>query len=195
MNIKDKKQTTQNQYHDTVKSLNGWMRKLEQTQFSLSSRITAIENRLSIDSNNYEIQETTDSLQVKKQMKTNNLSNSSINQINDEIRQMKNEIDALSDIQENQENELNNISQVSHSNPVLIRLKGKEIPLEVSGIIGGILAILISIMIFFDGKNIITSPIFLGTIGVILITSSIIRSINFSNYLKNISKKHIDINK
>jgi hypothetical protein len=58
-----------------------------------------------------------------------------------------------------------------------IRLGAMEIPIEFSGIIGGLLAFSVAILVLLDQKAILLSPVFLFCVGVLLISSAMVKMI------------------
>ncbi len=65
-----------------------------------------------------------------------------------------------------------------------MRIGQKKITFEVTGVIGGFLSFLIAGLIAAGGKDIILSPVFLTSIGLVFLFSSIIKS--YSNSIKKL---------
>jgi len=62
--------------------------------------------------------------------------------------------------------------------PFSMRLGSLRIPLEITGIIGGILAFIIAVLLWLDQRSIVLSPWFLLLIGVVLLGSAVGKSIH-----------------
>lgn len=54
----------------------------------------------------------------------------------------------------------------------IVKIRGIEFPIEVTGIVGGILAFMIAILLNFGWKETIISPLFIFSVGIILIFST-----------------------
>ena len=65
-----------------------------------------------------------------------------------------------------------------------VRVGKIEVPIEITGIIGGFLAFIIAILLFGGHKDIVVSPPFVMFIGIVLLTATALKT-----YLINISKK------
>lgn len=59
-----------------------------------------------------------------------------------------------------------------------------EVPIEVTGIVGGILAFIIAALLFEGYKNLVISPVFVMFIGIVLVFAAALKT-----YLINISKR------
>lgn len=157
-----------------------------QKNTTFSSEVT---NNHQIDKNDlFEELATMQSLLVEQQHKISSLVNKSltkttnehtiqqhINQLNENLNTIQISVDAIQKRQAKQ----------SFS----MKVKGREIPIEISGIIGGVLAFIVAVLIGVGGKDIVVSPVFLSVIGVILIASSLFRSVNVTEVLKQLVTK------
>jgi hypothetical protein len=61
--------------------------------------------------------------------------------------------------------------------PLMVKLGAMEIPVEVTGIIGGLLAFTIAILVAMNQKAVLLSPVFLTAVGVLLIGSAMLKMI------------------
>jgi len=71
------------------------------------------------------------------------------------------------------------MKKIEQREPPVIRLGDMEVPIEITGIIGGILAFIVAFLVIIEQKDIIISPLFLSFIGIILIGSALIKSVDF----------------
>jgi len=209
-----KKDIANEKITDTQKSLQDmqkWLRKIEQNTESVSSRLGAVEQRLSYKTqlshpqwyteNNDEIKSEhhLKSDQRKADDKTNNINdvaeemmyiqtiiskqNKEMNQLKKQIQHQAEEesryqkqIQKLSSYVDTQRDDIESIRTVQSKRSLLMKVKGREIPLEISGIMGGVIAFLVALLVTFGGKEIVISPWFLSSIGIIFIASSLVRS-------------------
>ena len=66
------------------------------------------------------------------------------------------------------------LTQLEHrGQPLVMRLGRFELPLEVSGVLMGLLAFMVAALIFFDQKAVLGDPMFLAGIGMVFILSAI----------------------
>ena len=61
--------------------------------------------------------------------------------------------------------------------PLVMKLGAMEIPIEVTGIIGGLLAFTIAILVAMNQKTVLLSPVFLTAVGILLIGSAMVKMI------------------
>lgn len=190
-----------------ITSLKGWMRKLEQSNGSLSSRLLAVENRLSFLPNQYTSLSSHQYHDIPlyqiDEYQANKLNTSSQDHIieqlqtmNEELLQLKEQItqyeNLIADVEEQKQqlrSHLKDMESQYRKHAFIMKVHGREIPLEITGIIGGVLAFLIAALILFGGKDIIMTPLFLGLIGIIFIGSSIFRTLHKQSFIQNIFKR------
>lgn len=67
----------------------------------------------------------------------------------------------------------------------IVKIRGIEFPVEITGVIGGILAFVIGIFLIFGRKEVILSPSFVFSVGTILLISTGIKIYLFNR--KNVS--------
>ncbi len=207
-----KNKMNQQSFNETVKSIQEmqtWIRKIEQTTMSVSTRLNAIEQRLSAQtrlshpqwyntddemrtdsSDKIDIKDistvksllTDQSVQLHLLQSQRDQSKKTISELHHQLNTMQQSVDRMQEC-------INTKMENHNKNAVLMKIKGREIPLEISGIIGGVLALCIAILIGVGGKNIVVSPLFLALIGAILIVSSLLRSFNLSFFMKKLLSK------
>ncbi|HVQ01542.1 MAG TPA: hypothetical protein VMT57_08510 [Candidatus Thermoplasmatota archaeon] len=61
--------------------------------------------------------------------------------------------------------------------PLMMKLGAVEIPVEVTGIIGGLLAFSVAILVALDQKAVLLSPVFLAAVGMLLLGSALVKTI------------------
>lgn len=196
-----------------------WLRKMEQSTESISGRLAAVEQRLSLktrmshpqwyvnsekkekqshsftssseiknvlhlNENEYaEELATVQSLLAEQRNKIASLENKTVNSKTTETTTQQ-RLDQLNEHLNNIQNTVDSIQKRQSKRSFSMKVKGREIPIEISGIIGGVLAFIIAVLIGLGGKNVVVSPVFLTGIGCILIASSLFRSVNGTAVLK-----------
>jgi len=97
--------------------------------------------------------------------------NKSLDDTYEEIKKTRNiEIKFLTDFRRR-------IEKLEKKMPPTLKIRNTEIPIELSGVIAGIISILAAFLVLFNQQNLLVSPIFLGIIGLIFISSAIFKSI------------------
>ena len=61
--------------------------------------------------------------------------------------------------------------------PMVMKLGTMEIPVEITGVIGGILAFTIAILVALNQKAVLLSPVFLTAVGLLLIGSALVKAL------------------
>jgi hypothetical protein len=206
------------EYEENLQSMKSWVRKIEQTTLSVSSRLAAIERRISGQAENKKLNilgTTNQNRPLQNIIKNLDKSESKQNlvelstAINDEVLILENqiikqdaELAALIQTQENLLNELKEIKDyldslessqttlgvdlasrieyVERRAPPVMKLGNKEVPIEVTGVIGGLLMFVITILVLAGQKDVLISPVFLAIIGFILIISAILKTLKLS---------------
>jgi len=85
----------------------------------------------------------------------------------------------------------NRLEKIERRAPPVMKIGDMEIPIEITGIIGGILVFIIAIIVAFGQREIIISPPFLALIGSILIISSLFKMLKIrSTATKPFKKIH-----
>jgi len=212
---------------DSINSMRSWVRKIEQSTNSVSSRLAAVEKRISqrnSDSLNYPLpknilegpieqvfSELKDKKNIKKTEEVARLLDSEFYIMQEELINQKNEIllyaeefkklkDSLGEIKTEIENLRKSNTQISQEinfrlenierrEPPIMKIGNMEIPIEFSGVIGGLLAFFIAILVIAGQKDIILSPVFLSIVGVLLISSALFKTINLGSKVNRIYTK------
>ena len=68
------------------------------------------------------------------------------------------------------------LEKIERREPPVMRIGSMEIPIEFTGVIGGILVFIIAILVIVGQKEIIISPIFLAVVGILLISSALFKA-------------------
>jgi hypothetical protein len=203
---------------DNIQSLQGWMRKLEQDTISLSSRLTAVEKRLSWKKHEntsdtepytkvggalkkiFENIELKDHDPLQKEFdsldKAFALMHEQLNTQHHELLVLNERIEELDTCLDGLSEELKKgkrydepfledlrerMTRVEQKQPTPVILGGIEIPIELSGFIGGILAFIIAVIISMGESNIIVTPWFISLIGGVLIGSALLKTLHRSS--------------
>ncbi|MCX6664527.1 MAG: hypothetical protein NT038_00480 [Euryarchaeota archaeon] len=212
---------------ESIQSMQSWVRKIEQTTHSVSSRLAAVEKRLSSksyepldvslsDINDEEPPNILDSDVTKETTKDLEESVKFLDKnfitLSDEFVSQKNLITVLAEkfdrietavtenIKEFKQHQ-NQESQTTHDintrivyleqkEPPKLRIGKMEIPIEVTGVIGGILVFLIAILVVVGEKELIVSPLFLVLVGGVLLVSAMIKTVHINaSVVKFLRKK------
>jgi len=212
---------------ESIQSFRSWIRKLEQTANSLSSRLSAVEKRISHGSFSYStsnfqgaategsIERLFTDLQKEKQGKdideVSKILDKELAFIQEELIAQQTEIATLKDKLNEVESHLTGFTEeIKHSQvqdsknlndfairletierrePPVMKLAGIEIPIEITGVVGGILAFVLAILVVMDQKEIILSPLFLFLIGLVLFGSAIFKTFRIGSIAGKLFKK------
>jgi hypothetical protein len=209
---------------ENLQTLRSWIRKIEQTTTSVSSRLSAVEKRLSVGMS--DAQKTspigmkgpiqTLFLNVKKK-NTGELArvldgelallhNELVNQEQEagllkeqlEVMEKKTTVmaEALQTMQKTIE-ELNvvvaqrRVRRSSQQEPLVMHVGAFEVPVEFTGIIGGLLVFLVALLVVCDQKSVLLSPLFLFGVGSILIGFAFVKMIR--SRVKNPLRPNVDV--
>ena len=99
--------------------------------------------------------------------------NTTLNEINTKLQHLDNATGYLSS------DLTTRVAKIERREPPVVRFGTLEVPIEITGIVGGILAFIVALLVVIDYKEIIISPLFLILIGILLIGSALIKSFNF----------------
>ncbi|MBN1860927.1 MAG: hypothetical protein JW840_05645 [Candidatus Thermoplasmatota archaeon] len=194
---------------NTVQSLRSWIRKIEQTTGSVSSRLTAVERRLSGGMTEFDekhpipLQGPIETLFMDgKKKNTGELARVLDRELSVLHNQVAEQQQQTSDLREH----LGAIEQknttISHDlqvvqtttskmnatleqrlkhteqhHSLVMRVGAVEIPIEFTGIIGGLLAFTIAILVLLGQKEILLSPIFLFLVGLVFLTFALVKMV------------------
>ncbi len=206
---KKKKISERTDSEETLQSVRSWIRKIEQTTTSVSSRLSAVEKRLSgrmsesdglktigiegpietlflnmkrkntpelarvLDSemtflHNELTKQQQETSTIKEQLETLEKTHTTMTT---EFQGMRT---AMTDLHTTMELQIN---QIGRREAFVMHLGSLELPIEFTGIIGGLLAFLIAILVLIDQKEILLSPLFLVPVGILLIGFALVKMI------------------
>jgi hypothetical protein len=194
---------------ENLQSFRSWIRKIEQTTTSVSSRLSAVEKRLSggmsEPDNIYHIgmegpietlildvekknerklarlldgeltllhNEVTSQQQqtccLKEQLEVIEMMNTTIKAELQTVRTTISEMSATSKLR---------MKRTEQHEPFVMHLGAVEVPIEFTGIIGGLLAFIIAILVLINQKAILLSPVFLFLVGLLLIGFALLKMV------------------
>jgi hypothetical protein len=209
MKLKKKVEKTDSSPEDTLQSLRSWIRKIEQTTTSVSSRLTAVEKRLSGGMresetvNQVSMQGPIETF-VRNGKKRNSgelahvldselamLHNEMVKQEQD-LLNLKNQLSVVVEKHTDLSLEIRSVrsllaqfdeklrlrmQRLERREPLVMRLGTMEIPIEFTGIIGGILAFIITFLVVLNQKAVLLSPFFLSGVGALLLGSALVKMV------------------
>ncbi len=216
---------------DTIQSFRSWIRKLEQTANSLSSRLSAVEKRISKrKSNIYDnsisenmldrpISKIFESLRDEKNVENieeiTNVLDDEFSILQEELIQQQTEITTIKEkfkemdttltmLTEELKKEntisatvLNDVTtrveKIESREPPTLKIGKMKIPIEITGIMGGILAILIAVLLAIGVNEVVTSPVFMAVVGFILIGSAVFKTFDLKSLFTRHFKKFHEI--
>jgi hypothetical protein len=198
---------------ENLQSVRSWIRKIEQTTTSVSSRLSAVEKRLSgrmsesdgLRTIGIEGPVETLFLHVKKKNATEvaRVLDSELTLLHNELVTQQQETSCLKEQLGEQLGEIEKtnttmatelqamqttiadlnttielqMNQPERHEPFVMHLGSLEFPVEFTGIIGGLLAFLIAILVLIGQKEILLSPWFLIPVGLLLIGFALVKMI------------------
>ena len=212
---------------DTVQSFRSWIRKLEQTANSLSSRLSAVEKRLSrrkpdssanltpcnmVEGNMGRIFEILKGVTENKNFdELSRILDSEFTIMQEELISQQTEVaflkEKIGEISssldiingEIKEDHIYNskflegvetrLEKIERREPPVMKLGRMEIPIEITGVIGGVIAFIAAILIAICQKEIIVSPLFLLLVGFILIGSALFKAFSVGSVIVRPFKK------
>ena len=97
--------------------------------------------------------------------------NKSLNDVNEEIKKTKDiETKFLTDFNER-------LGKVERRAPPVMKIGKIEVPIEISGIIAGAIALIAAYFVTIEQTSFLISPLFLGIVGIVFIASAVLKSI------------------
>jgi hypothetical protein len=194
---------------ENLQSLGSWIHKIEQSTTSVSSRLSAVEKRLSIGMIESEsvhlvtmegpVEKLILNVKKKNAGELARALDGELNILHNELVKQEQQLSSLKEqlVVVEQMNmavtaELQTVhTEISQMNtamelrlerterrkPFVMRLGTMEIPIEFTGIIGGLLAFTIAILVAINQKAILLSPVFLFLVGVLLIGSAMLKMV------------------
>jgi hypothetical protein len=194
---------------ETLQSVRSWIRKIEQTTTSVSSRLSAVEKRLSgrtMESDGLKtigIEGPIETVFLKRKNKNATeiarVLDGELSFLHNEMYRQQQETSGINEhlieIEKTQTTmktefhgiqtamaELNSTidlqrKQKERHAPLMMHLGSLELPVEFTGIIGGLLAFLIAVLVLIGQKEILLSPWFLFPVGLLLIGFALIKMV------------------
>ncbi|MDH7516821.1 MAG: hypothetical protein QHH19_00480 [Candidatus Thermoplasmatota archaeon] len=200
---------------ENIQSFRNWIRKIEQTTNSISSRLSAVEKRISRKTDDSDkkilygtleepISRVFTVLKDEENKKTieeaAQVLDSEFSIMQEEIKSLQDDVDGLREKTDELKSLLNKINEnikvkqiytskvlydislrlekIERREPPFMKLGDMEIPIEITGFIGGILVFIIAVMVALGHKEIVISPLFLFLIGIVLIASTLLKTFN-----------------
>ena len=140
-----------------MSNLYQWIQRIEQITENINTRLSAIERRFSSNEN---ITDPTPITIVKDDLDI------AISMLQETTSSQQRELEKL----KKQFSDYNN-----RNHQLTMKIGRKEVSLEITGIIGGLLSFLVAGLLLIGGREIILSPVFLAIIGIIFISFSIMK--------------------
>jgi archaellum component FlaC len=197
---------------ESVQSLRSWVRKIEQSTNSVSSRLTAVETRLSGGYASSDeammavmegpVERCFSDLQKGKKKTLDEHArildhelhclHSELAKQQQEYQTLKEQVDELHQLIPSVQQDLHEIhatvtpmlrqlemktQMLAQRKPLVMKFGAMEIPVEITGVIGGILAFTIAILVVLNQKEVLLSPVFLAAVGVLLIGSALVKAL------------------
>lgn len=180
-----------------VSEMQTWMRNLEQQISSVGARLTAVENRITNykkkkpgkheeDNSIFEINASLHSTDDQTILKMNKFEKD-VQSLHQSVSKINSEITQLESFRKDSLNKLTRLEGYSRPQSMIMRIGKKEIPLELTGIIGGTIAFLVAGLVMVDATDIVVNPWFLGSIGSLFIGSSFLRTQSGNRFLEKMS--------
>lgn len=209
-NLLKRKQKDENESpQDNLQSVRSWIRKIEQSTTAVSSRLSAVEKRLSTGMNepdagdilamNGRVETLVLNIKKKSASAVARVLDHELTFLHNELMDQKKEFDRLreqlrtyeemnttsaielktlrSTISQMNETIDQRLEQSGRAKSFVMHLGAVEIPIELTGIIGGLLAFTISGIILIGQKEILLSPVFLCSVGLLLIGVALSKTI------------------
>jgi archaellum component FlaC len=197
---------------ESVQSLRSWVRKIEQSTNSVSSRLTAVETRLSggyassdealMSVMEGPIERFFSGIQKGKKKTLDERArildhelhclHSELGKQQQEYQSLKEQVDELHQWMPSVQRDLHEVhttvtpmlqqleiktQMLAQRKPMMMKLGAMEIPVEITGVIGGLLAFTIAILVALNQKAVLLSPVFLAAVGVLLIGSALVKAL------------------
>lgn len=213
---KKQKKSTDNS-EENLQSMKSWVRKIEQTTNSVSSRLSAVEKRISArkadssddsstldanrldrrlskvftglkegDTNSKEIVEVSQILDdeferiqdelISQQIEVESIKEN-VGNINKSIVEIKNEIKKTREVETKfLTNFRSRLEIIEKRAPPVMKLGNMEVPIEISGVIAGFIAIFAALFVYLNQTSLLVSPAFLGLVGCVFIGSALFKA-------------------
>lgn len=178
-----------------VGEMQSWMQHLEQQVMSVNARLGAVENRMTnsadeIGENNRGLSDSDGRLLALNAESIEHLFSleKKMDSLSSSVSQLKQTVSSIEDFKNESYNEISSLKQYQKKQPVVMKVGGKEIPLELSGIVGGLICFLVAGLLVVDASEIVLSPWFLSGIGGVFLMSSLIRTHGVVGFVKKIGR-------
>ncbi len=153
-----------------------WIRRLESHIQSLSSRLAAIEKRLSIQTEDHPLPPPLSSQKQTQKMKTDEAAQQQINELQTQIQDLTDQLATLQKkTVKHQTTTQQELSRLYKREPPILQIGNVELPIEISGLLGGILAFILAGLVLLGQAQLITSPAFLILVGFVFLLSTLLK--------------------
>lgn len=213
----NKKKNESKIVEDNIQAMRSWVRKIEQTTSSISSRLSAVEKRISIqkiDTLKHSISDVTITkepiekviFELEENGKSDEKPDYIFGVVDNKFSMLRNEIElqheelkkvedkiqetniSINNLEENlkktREMEIKfltdfrqRIEKIEHTAPPVMKIGKMEVPIEISGVVAGFIAIVAALFVNYKMTSFLISPVFLGIVGFIFIASALFKSI------------------
>ncbi len=172
-------QNRHNEKNDNTADSNqhySWIRRLESHIQSLSSRLAAIEKRLSIQPEEHPLPPALSSPKPTQKMKTDEAAQQKINDLQTQIQDLTDQLATLKkQTAKHQTTTQQELSRLYKREPPILQIGNVELPIEISGLLGGILAFILAGLVLLGQAPLITSPAFLVLVGFVFLLSTLLK--------------------
>jgi len=204
---------------DSIESMRSWVRKIEQSSQSLSSRLAAVEKRISsiahgsqdhlVSGNILEgpIEKIFSKLRAEKKNKDyreiskildkelsymyqtlclqhqeTTILNTKLDALHIAISEVTEKLQTLQQMGVQMAEEIDGrVQKLEVRKPPMMKLGNLEIPLEITGILGGFLAFLIAILVWLNQTTVVLSPWFLTIVGLVFLGSAMFKTFHIGS--------------
>ncbi|MBS3749292.1 MAG: hypothetical protein KGY67_06285 [Candidatus Thermoplasmatota archaeon] len=180
-----------------VSEMQTWMRNLEQQVSSVGARLGAVENRLShaANTNLYESKDDESVMYSTSSVETVHASiNTQVRSLEKQMQSLtqsfskiNHQVQRLDEFKKNSKKKESQLNNQIRPQSFIMKIGKKEIPLELTGIIGGLVTFIVAGLVVFNASNIVLNPWFLMGIGSLFITSSVLRTNKGNIFLKKMT--------
>lgn len=185
---------------DNLSEMQTWMRNLEQHLMSVNARLGAVEHRITGSSSIHQTPQ--DSLipnegkdEPSSLILMNELTKNQLQRFEKQLTTLSDKIDSVDEKQASFTSFRKETSQFVQSmkaqknnQPVIMKIGRKEIPLELSGVLGGIICFVVAGLAAIGATEIVLSPLFLTGIGLVLVSGTFFRTEFRKLFLKKVNK-------
>lgn len=153
-----------------------WIRRLESHIQSLSSRLAAIEKRLSIQTDDHPLPAALSNKQPSIAKHIDESTKQTLNDLQIQLQDITSQIAALKkQTAHNQNKKHEELSRLQKREPPILHIGAVELPIEISGLLGGILSFILAGLVLLGQAPLITSPAFLILVGFVFLLSTLLK--------------------